>query len=104
MSLIQLPENIHEGQQLVKSTSSLNRSRSPKQNLSSSPMSVPLNIHTKEKIPVPESCKRKYYYQRCRTCNENRIRNETSFRCKDCPGKPPLCLLCFENHKDDSEN
>lgn len=107
MSLIQLPENIYEGQQLIELAPSLGRSRIPKPEALESELDsslVPLNDHVKEKIPIPASSKRKYYYLRCKICNESGIRKETSHRCKDCPGKPPLCLLCFENHKFNLEN
>ncbi|XP_017790287.1 PREDICTED: uncharacterized protein LOC108572508 [Habropoda laboriosa] len=53
--------------------------------------------HFQEKIPVPESYRRKIYHLRCRYCSKNNVRKETSWRCRDCDEKPPLCPgPCFE--------
>lgn len=54
--------------------------------------------HTLEKIPVPENSKRKSNFLRCRECSKNGKRGQTSWRCKMCETKPPLCVgKCFEN-------
>lgn len=36
----------------------------------------------------------------CRTCRKNKIRKQTTFECKECPGNPGFCVKCFEDfHK-----
>lgn len=53
--------------------------------------------HWPEKIPVREGSKKKSNFLKCKMCWESKKnRKETSFRCKGCPNKTPLCPLCFE--------
>ncbi|CAK9803072.1 hypothetical protein ANTQUA_LOCUS3569 [Anthophora quadrimaculata] len=54
--------------------------------------------HFLEKIPLPVDFQRKTYFLRCRQCSANQIRKETSYTCKTCPKKPPLCPECFESY------
>lgn len=37
-----------------------------------------------------------FNYLACKLCRRKKQRRETSFRCKGCPGMPPLCPNCFE--------
>lgn len=128
-SLIQLPENVQEGRQLVALVPSLgnlkqivfestlinyiysgrpraSKTQAPLEDVSSEAsslltLSVEVAIHQVEKIPVPAYHKRKNYFQRCQSCAKEKVRKDTSYRCADCPGRPPMCRLCFENHQPD---
>ncbi|CAK9820050.1 hypothetical protein ANTQUA_LOCUS10424 [Anthophora quadrimaculata] len=68
--------------------------------INSLPMASTSSIqqHFLEKIPLPVDFQRKTYFLRCRQCSANQIRKETSYRCKTCPKKPPLCPECFESY------
>lgn len=57
---------------------------------------VPVLGHYPEKIPVQVGSKRKNHFLRCRVCAKNGKRKETSYRCKGCENRPPLCPECFE--------
>lgn len=58
---------------------------------SSSASKTSPDLHYIEPIPV-KGGKRKKSYQRCRQCSKNKIRKETAYRCKTCPGNPH-CVL-----------
>lgn len=45
--------------------------------------------------PTPKSKKKKVFLK-CRLCTSKKIRKETSYRCKGCAEKPPLCPDCFQ--------
>lgn len=64
---------------------------------SSSFNDIPSNQHFMERIPSSSS-NGKFAHLRCRQCYRNKIRRETTYRCKTCPEKPPLCILCFESY------
>jgi hypothetical protein len=53
--------------------------------------------HWPELIPLTENCKRAKVFLKCRMCTKNKIVKQTSYRCKGCPNKPPLCPSCFED-------
>lgn len=61
-------------------------------------VSVEQQNHVLKKIPPPkENYKRKSYFLRYRQFLANRKRGQTSWRCKGCDSKPPLCVgECFE--------
>ncbi|KAG4077287.1 hypothetical protein HA402_009916 [Bradysia odoriphaga] len=54
-------------------------------------LSIEIATHRLAKIPVPDHHKRKSYFQRCRPCNNKNVRKDTSYRCMDCEGNPPMC-------------
>lgn len=62
------------------------------------------NIDWPETIPKPENWKRNKVFLKCRLCTKNKIKKETSYRCKGCPNKPPLCPGCFEQWHSQVEN
>ncbi|KAL5237439.1 hypothetical protein ACI65C_004849 [Semiaphis heraclei] len=85
--LIHLPTDITNGHQLIKKD----------KGKSSTNSNIP--SHSQEKIPLPEGWSRKTYFLSCRECYKQKIRKNTSWRCKDCPSKPPLCPgPCFTNY------
>ena len=50
-------------------------------------------FHSLEDIGLTAS---KSVFLRCRVCTQLKKRKETRVRCRDCPGKPPLCSApCF---------
>ena len=50
-------------------------------------------FHSLENIGPTAS---KSVFLRCRVCAQQKRRKETRVRCRDCPGKPPLCPApCF---------
>ena len=52
-------------------------------------------FHTPENIPQPHSAS-KAVFRKCRVCTKSKVRKETRVRCRDCPEKPPLCIVpCF---------
>lgn len=63
-----------------------------------------LNTHWPEPIPKTENCKRNKAFLKCRLCAKNKIKKETSYRCKGCTSKPPLCPGCFEQWHCQAEN
>ncbi|CAI6360220.1 unnamed protein product [Macrosiphum euphorbiae] len=83
--LLHLPENIVHGSQLVNKKNIRIRTSDKPRNTS-----VVLE-HVQEKIPHPPGWKRKGYYLRCRQCTSQKQVKQTSWRCKNCPEKPPLC-------------
>lgn len=88
-SLIGLDPEIKDGRSLIK----LGTKVTYKDNVQ------PENriAHYQEKIPAPLDYKRKTYFLRCKQCQKEERRKETSWRCKDCTAKPALCPgLCFE--------
>lgn len=62
------------------------------------------NNHWPELIPKTENCKRNKVFLKCRLCTKNKIKKETSYRCKGCPSKAPLCPGCFEPWHSRAEN
>ena len=54
--------------------------------------------HWPEKNPGVPSAKsnKKKVFLKCRQCSKTGQRKETSYRCKGCAEKPPLCPDCFE--------
>lgn len=52
--------------------------------------------HWPERIESNPGSKKKYAFLKCRVCSKDGKRVETSYRCKGCPQKPPLCPSCFE--------
>lgn len=60
--------------------------------------------HWPEPIPKTENCKRNKAFLKCRLCSKNKIKKETSYRCKGCSSKPPLCPGCFEQWHCQIEN
>ncbi|CAK9832785.1 PiggyBac transposable element-derived protein 4 [Anthophora retusa] len=95
-SLIALPDTEISGKSLAALTPIRGRPRQ----INSSPMASTSSTqqHFLEKIPLPVDFQRKTYFLRCRQCSANQIRKETSYRCKTCPKKPPLCPECFESY------
>ncbi len=94
-SLIELPTDVREGKQLIVLSKST-PGRPISKTLPSPTRSNPgQNEHILEKIPPPIHWKRKSYFLRCRECTRNNIRRQTSYRCKICADKPPLCVTCF---------
>lgn len=98
VSLIDLPAEINNGADLVTLVPPRGRPRSSKISTpcASTSTSSHNNQHFLEKIPPPPGFKRKSYFQRCRVCSAQKVRRETSYRCKTCPGKLPMCQKCFE--------
>lgn len=94
--LVGIPDSLKDGRKLVN--------RGPV-NLLATPVHVTaedsnetLAQHVLEKIPVPPNSKRKSNFLRCRECSKNNKRGQTSWRCKMCKTKPPLCVgECFEH-------
>ena len=98
-SLIALPNTEISGKNLAKSTST--RGRPMKiSSFINSVVSTNCKQHFLEKIPAPEDFQRKTYFLRCRQCSFEQIRKETSYRCKTCSHKPPLCPDCFEKYHE----
>ncbi|KAF0751470.1 piggyBac transposable element-derived protein 4-like [Aphis craccivora] len=83
--LLHLPDNIVHGSQLVKNKNIRIRTSNQPRNTS-----VVLE-HVQEKIPHPPSWKRKGYYLRFRQFTSRKQVKQTSWRCKNCSEKPPLC-------------
>lgn len=53
--------------------------------------------HFKETVPCPANYSRNKYFLRCKQCTKEGRRRETSYRCKTCVERPPLCPgLCFD--------
>ncbi|XP_047028874.1 piggyBac transposable element-derived protein 4-like [Helicoverpa zea] len=52
--------------------------------------------HWPEQVPSRPGTTKKFAFLKCKVCSKNKIRKETSYRCKGCPDKPPLCPSCFE--------
>lgn len=52
--------------------------------------------HWPERNPLLPNSTRKTTFLKCRMCTKKKLRKETSYRCKTCPEKPPLCPDCFE--------
>ncbi|CAH2014457.1 unnamed protein product [Acanthoscelides obtectus] len=54
--------------------------------------------HVLEAIPVPENKKgKKQIYKRCKQCYLEQRRKDTAWQCRDCIGKPSLCVGdCFQ--------
>lgn len=52
--------------------------------------------HWPERNPLLPNRTRKTTFLKCRMCTKKKLRKETSYRCKTCPEKPPLCPDCFE--------
>lgn len=63
----------------------------------SSKQNESINGHWPEKIPKKDPADKKSVFLKCKMCTKNKIRRETSFRCKGCPDKPALCPCCFED-------
>lgn len=95
-SLIQLPGGICEGKDLQNKKTSIGRPLSRKNCSPSNQTIGSSKIHYLEKIPVPDNSTRNSYFLRCRQCNKQKIRRETSYRCRDCEEHPPLCPTCVE--------
>lgn len=98
-SLIDLPQDVRDGKQLV----SLSKS-TPGRPISTSLPSLERRLsdtsHSLEKIPPPTGWKRKSYFLCCRECMQHKIRRQTSYRCAGCADLPPLCVTCFKSfHK-----
>ncbi|KAG5874533.1 hypothetical protein JTB14_011847 [Gonioctena quinquepunctata] len=55
--------------------------------------------HVLEAIPTPENSKKqRKYYRRCKQCYIIKKRKESAWMCRDCIGKPPLCVgKCFQD-------
>lgn len=97
-SLTNIPLHL-EGKDLVRKQKNDSR-RTERPHLRDVPNHVPNQPsgHWPEKIPGvpgPKSQKTSVFLK-CRMCNKNKKRKETSFRCKGCVEKPPLCPTCFE--------
>nr|CAI5827978.1 unnamed protein product [Callosobruchus analis] len=54
--------------------------------------------HVLEAIPTPETVKgKRRIYKRCKQCYIIKKRKETAWQCRDCLGKPSLCVgECFQ--------
>lgn len=54
--------------------------------------------HWPERNPGEPTAKsnKKSVFLKCRLCTTKKIRKETSYRCKGCVEKPPLCPDCFQ--------
>lgn len=54
--------------------------------------------HWPEQMPSRPGTKKKFAFLKCKVCTQKQIRRETSYRCKGCSDKPPLCPSCFEEY------
>lgn len=54
--------------------------------------------HWPEQILSRPGTAKKFAFLKCKVCTKKNIRKETSYRCKGCPDKPPLCPSCFEEY------
>ncbi|XP_045457227.1 piggyBac transposable element-derived protein 4-like [Melitaea cinxia] len=52
--------------------------------------------HWPEQMPARPGTTKKFAFLKCKFCTQKKIRKETSYRCKGCSDKPPLCPSCFE--------
>lgn len=59
--------------------------------------------HWPEQILARPGVTKKFAFLKCKVCSKNNIRKETSYRCKGCPDKPPLCPSCFEVYHENLE-
>lgn len=94
-SLTNLPSNL-EGKNIILSEN--HDSRRYERSNQVERMAQGLVGHWPEKIPGTPGgkSKKKSVFLKCRMCYKKNIRRETSFRCKGCEEKPPLCPVCFE--------
>lgn len=92
-SLLHIPADMSGSQLRVPNSLHDNR-RTKIQNIQGNASN---NGHFPEKIPLPsENYKRNTYFMNCRQCCLVGNRSQTSWRCKGCAEKPPLCPGCFE--------
>lgn len=63
-----------------------------------------LSGHWPEQVPSRPGTKKKFAFLKCKVCSKKNIRKETSYRCKGCIDKPPLCPSCFEEYHKNLEN
>lgn len=100
-ALLGIPADLKDGRMLVR-TGLLHGGRRDSTASSAVPSPTPTRTtleHVLEKIPLPENYSRKSYFLRCRQCSKEGKRSQTSWRCKGCSIKPPLCQgECFENY------
>lgn len=101
-SLIQLPSDICEGKDLQKQKSSVGRPLAKKKESVPDLQSVPKSKGHLEKIPLPENSTKRSHFLRCRECSKQKIRRETSYRCRNCVDHPPLCPTCMEPYHDEN--
>ncbi|CAF4945929.1 unnamed protein product [Pieris macdunnoughi] len=59
-----------------------------------------LGGHWPEKMPARAGGTKKFAFLKCKVCIQKKLRKETSYRCKGCPDKPPLCPVCFGPYHD----
>lgn len=52
--------------------------------------------HWPEQMHARPGTTKKFAFLKCKLCTQKKIRKETSYRCKGCPDKAPLCPSCFE--------
>lgn len=92
-SLIKLPENADVFRKKMHHSRHRHHEQDENENVAETQ-----GGHWPEKIPgTPgEKSTKKSVFLKCRMCSKKKIRRETSFRCKGCTEKPPLCALCFE--------
>lgn len=96
--LIQLPADI-EAKNLVRLQKHDNRR--PEQTVYGTEPVIPgrnSEGHWPERNPGEPTAKsnKKFVFLKCRLCSSKKIRKETSYRCKGCVEKPPLCPDCFQ--------
>lgn len=60
--------------------------------------------HWPEQILSRPGTAKKFAFLKCKVCTKKNIRKETSYRCKGCPTKPPLCPSCFEAYHNSIDN
>lgn len=60
--------------------------------------------HWPEQILSRPGTAKKFAFLKCKVCTKKNIRKETSYRCKGCPTKPPLCPSCFESYHNSIDN
>ncbi|XP_045769865.1 piggyBac transposable element-derived protein 4-like isoform X1 [Maniola jurtina] len=83
--------SIHDNRRFRPSTSTLS---TPSANI---PVAENVTTgHWPEQMLSRPGTSKKFAFLKCKVCSKNNIRKETSYRCKGCPDKPPLCPSCFE--------